>query len=611
MKLPSIVYILSEAGRAAVRFPLAIISAIVAAVCAIAAIDGTDNEELLVRMLMVSQMGLPLFIALTLLAERLAENGRRPGVWLVSQIIGLAALAAYYPTIPSEMGTAVITRFIQLNIGLHLLVAFVPYLGQAETNGFWQFNKTLFLRLVAGGIFSATLFAGLSLAILALNMLFGLTIAEEIYARLWMLIVFVFFSWYVLAGIPSDPGGLATVNDYPQVIKVFAQYILAPLVAIYLSILLAYLFKVVVTTQWPSGWIGYLVSSVAAAGLFSLVLLHPVVERAEDRWVNTYARFFNVLLLPAIVMLLLAIYKRVDQYGITENRYFLAVLAFWLAFIALHGIFAKKRTIKVIPMTLCLVAFLSSFGPWGAYSVARSSQTHRLTELLQASELLVEGTLVPAPHEVTHEDRREISAVFDYLIDRHGVEAVSNMFDDSLATKVAELVESSAGHRRVNVEVTRAILDHLGLEYVEKWQREDKTKVRFYQFTRETADEAIDIAGYDVAHSFKIPRDEGQCFEIEGVVYSIDRPDREEILTVLASEEAVLEIDLTPVLEGLRGYAVSHRSHGTAPGDLMTTAASSEALRAKLLVFEIYWRVDDYGLQLQSMEAIILLSTSL
>ena len=47
---------------------------------------------------------------------------------------------------------------------------------------------------------------------------------------------------------------------------------------------------------------------------------------AEHRWVRTYTRGFYVALLPAIVMLWLAIGKRVAQYGITERRYFLIVL---------------------------------------------------------------------------------------------------------------------------------------------------------------------------------------------------------------------------------------------------------------------------------------------
>ena len=67
----------------------------------------------------------------------------------------------------------------------------------------------------------------------------------------------------------------------------------------------------------PSGWIGWLVSSVAAAGLFSLALLHPLVEKKEERWIATYARVYFILMLPAIGMLLTALAKCIGQYGFT------------------------------------------------------------------------------------------------------------------------------------------------------------------------------------------------------------------------------------------------------------------------------------------------------
>ena len=42
----------------------------------------------------------------------------------------------------------------------------------------------------------------------------------------------------------------------------FAQYTLVPLVSMYLVILTLYFGKVVVTWDWPQGWIGYLVSLI-------------------------------------------------------------------------------------------------------------------------------------------------------------------------------------------------------------------------------------------------------------------------------------------------------------------------------------------------------------
>ena len=73
---------------------------------------------------------------------------------------------------------------------------------------------------------------------------------------------------------------------YPRGLRVFTRFVLLPIVALYLLILLVYFAKVLVTWAWPSGWIGWLVSAVAVAGISSLVLVHPLATRPGDRWVG-------------------------------------------------------------------------------------------------------------------------------------------------------------------------------------------------------------------------------------------------------------------------------------------------------------------------------------
>jgi hypothetical protein len=606
MKLPSVVFVLSEAKRTALRFPLALICGVTAAVAAMVLVDYRGDDSAVLRLLMVSQIGIPLLIALTLLAER-RGGGHSAAVRWVHQLSGLGVLAAYYFALPAEIGTLAATRFFQLNVGVHLLVAVIPYLRVADANGFWQYNMELFQRLLTGIVFSATLYAGLSVAILALDQLFGADVGERIYIRLWCGVIFVFNTWYFIGGIPTDLDELAGRQDYPPVLRIFSQYILAPLVAIYLIILLIYFFKVMITTEWPSGWIGYLVSSVAAAGLFSLVLLNPLVGRPENRWVNTYARLFYIFLLPAILMLLLAIYKRVDQYGITENRYFLTVLTIWLAFITFYGLLAKKKTTKIIPLTLCLVAFVTAFGPWGAYGVSKNSQKSRLAGLLQANQLLDAGKLVPATEDVSEDHRREISAVFDYLIDRHGLDTVSPWFDDALAAKIDSIPGYGPRDKRHHYEVTPVIMKYIEADYIPKW---DRSSSNVFYFTRETSEELFDIEGYSAAHYFEIPGNGAQSYWIDGVEYRVGLSETGPAIDITSADEIVLEIPLSPMFDTLRERATSMGRHHTVPGNMMNaeaSKASGEGLNAKLMVIEVRWSDEDPDTVVHLVEAVLLL----
>ena len=360
MRLPSLRLLIREATSTFVRFPFVLVAAFVAAGAGVVAVDFTAGHDLWLKIFLVALLGVPLSFALGMVSEK---RDFPHGVGLTLSLTGFAALAAYYFTLPSWMTPAASLRYTQLSIGIHLLVAFSPFVGSGEINGFWQYNKALFLRFLLSALYSIVLFLGLMIALLAIDNLFGVDIDGETYFRLWTIISIVFNTWFFLGGVPPDLSVLEESVDYPKGLKVFTQYILIPLIILYLVILTTYLGKVILTRIWPSGWIGYLVSSVASAGILALLLVHPIRDLEGNKWVRTYARWFYIALFPAIGMLVMAIWKRIDQYGVTEPRYFLAVLAAWLGLIALYFTFTRSQNIKLIPTTLAAVAFATSLGP--------------------------------------------------------------------------------------------------------------------------------------------------------------------------------------------------------------------------------------------------------
>src|SRR5262249_55486598 len=212
---------------------------------------------------------------------------------------------------------------------------------------------------------------------------------------------------------------------YPAGLKVFTQFVLLPLVVVYLGILTVYLGRILVRGSWPSGWIGYLVSSVSAAGVLAVLLLHPIRERADSRWVNGYARWFFVAVLPSLAMLLVAIGQRTNQHGVTERRYFLLALAIWMVGIALWYGVTASRNIRLIPTTLVAVTLLTAFGPWGAYQVSYRSQVARLGRLIGQSGRGVPGAIRPSTEAMSFTARKDLSGVLDYLEETRGPGAVS------------------------------------------------------------------------------------------------------------------------------------------------------------------------------------------
>jgi Domain of unknown function (DUF4153) len=421
MKFPSIAALAERARFVLVRFPWPLAAGLVAAIAAIVGVDAGADEEFWARLTLVAMLAIPLTTALSLLAERNGWSGlKRTG----PLALGVLALIWFFQTWDSPEQKHLLIRYLQLSAVVHLMVAFLPFWGTPEHRGFWTYNRRLFEGFLRAVVFSGVLFVGLAIALGALDKLFGVDVEGETYIRLWFFMAFLINTWIFLAGVPDDLD--ADEDDaYPRALKVFTQYILTPLVAVYLLILLAYLVKILVTGTWPSGWIGYLVSSVAVTGILGFLLVHPLRARATEGWIRTYSRWLYVGLIPAAAMFLLAVWQRVQPYGLTELRFLGLLLGGWLLGIAVLYTIRREAGIRIIPVSLAIIALVTAFGPLSATSMSVRSQEGRVRRILEANQL-AEGAATG--REISPEDRKEMSEALRFLLQRNAVGAVQRLF---------------------------------------------------------------------------------------------------------------------------------------------------------------------------------------
>ena len=420
MRLPSLDQLVASSASVLRRFPEVVLCAVVAGCAAVMAVD-SEAIDFSGRLAFVSTLGLPLFITVALASERYRWA---PRVRWISAALGAALLVGIYHILQPWDNEALAQRYGHLIVTFHLAVCVVPYLGFAESHGFWQYNRVLFFRFLLATLYSGVLFAGLSLALAAIDNLLGIAVPDLHYPRLFFLIAFFFHPVYFLAGVPIDFEELERSRYYPGALRVLSQFVMLPLVAVYVTILTLYLGRIVVTATWPSGWTGYLVSSLAVAGIFSLLVAYPERIGGKKRWIDRYALAFWIAIVPASVMVLLALWQRIGQYGVTERRYLLGVLAVWLGAIALHRVITRSRDIKGIPLTLTMIGVVTFTGPWSAYAVAERSQAGRVEEILAAHGGLVEGRVGDEAVEIPYDEWEQVEQAVEYLIDNHGTAAV-------------------------------------------------------------------------------------------------------------------------------------------------------------------------------------------
>jgi hypothetical protein len=586
MKLPSLKTLIHHASQTFFRFPFALLSASMGTVVAVVLVNQSGNKlnGALHNLLITAALGLPLFTTIPVFAEK---RGWRSSINLLSQFAGALLLAAYFFSLPAdvfESPSIHLIRFLLLNIGLHFLVAFAPYTGKNEITGFWQYNKTLFLRFLTAVLYSGVLYIGLAIALLAIEKLFGLDIDGKRYGQLWILIAGMFNTWFFLAGMPENLAALNDETHYPKGLKIFTQYILIPLVVIYLIILYAYEAKIIIQWDWPKGWVANLVLGFSVTGILSLLLVYPISDRTENKWIKTFSRWYYVALIPPVAMLLLAIWRRVSDYGITENRYFVLVLGVALAAVVLYFILSRKKSIKVIPITLCGLAFFSSFGPWGAFAVSERSQMIRLKEFLVKNGILVDGIVQKTSQPVALGDTKEISSMVSYLHRVHGLDAIQPWFKQDLKT-LGKKPDTTATSPRYTTP--SAVVGLMGISFVNEWETEASSRFYFTANQQET----IDIAGYDYLIRYQdwsgTTTSHALAIGQENWTMRLDS-DRSTLTLYNAEKDTdTLTLNLAPLLERLVQEYGASNTNTLIPANKMTLEQSNQNIKVKIFFVSI------------------------
>ncbi|MEQ8344178.1 MAG: DUF4153 domain-containing protein [Sneathiellaceae bacterium] len=288
-----------------------------------------------------------------------------------------------------------------------------PSAGEA---GFWHGVRRALIALAAAALTVLILAAGLSAAILGLQLLLDLEVPDAVQADLWVVAGLLLLPCGWLALLP--PGRAPAQAAMSPALAIAIDLVLVPLALVYLAILYAYLVLAVLNWSLPESTTAGLVAAYAAAGTaFWLVAAAP--DRPGGPHVRLFRRLFFPALLPPLAMLALALEIRIADYGVTEPRYLLSLLALWMLGAALAQLLPRRRfaraRLAAIPAMLCLLLVLASVGPWGARAVSQASQLDQLQAELTAAGLLRAGKVARPETAPPFAMRQRISNILDYL----------------------------------------------------------------------------------------------------------------------------------------------------------------------------------------------------
>ena len=511
-----------------IRYPMVLTMALIAAVSAVVAIeiDHQSNQFLLTKMAFAGCLGISVMFGIKMLSQRIGKS-------FLLELLGTIFVLWFYFYLPkSEKDFTEIHAFVifPLVILSHLFVSFSGFMNKKAEINFWQYNKNLFINIFLTAVFTGVLIIGVELAILAVDKLFDFNFNTTIYPKTILFLgilgsVFIFL-------IFNDKGLLELEKDgnYPQILKFFTQFVLIPLLIIYSVILYLYAGKILLHWQLPRGWVSYLILIYSVVGILALLLVHPLKEDSAKSWVRIFSKIFYYTLLPLLVLLFVAIFTRILEYGYTEPRYFVLLLAIWLTTVVLYFVFFKKTTIKFIPISLFAFGIFALIFPYfNAFSLSKRSQKTELQEILIKNNLLENGK-INFNKRINNSDAEEISNKFEFLKNRKQVDYLKKYFTDSQLKKIPFFYQ-----KNINFQIIDEFKNI-------KYNSEPKLGDKYTRLSIRTRNLNYNISGYE--QLFKVFNYNNESIEFDGNTFKLNGFNNN--LTLYFNQES---IDLSPEIE--------------------------------------------------------------
>lgn len=309
--------------------------------------------------------------------------------------------------------------------GLWLLAvpAFAP-IGGTATDRVRAVDGRIVLRTLGALLYAGALFAGLALALAAVDNLFELDLEGKIYAHVFGWLFVALAPWIVIGGIDDYLRPLEEGSAVAGVVHRMAAYLVPPLLALYCIILYAYAIRIGVTGEVPKNLVSPMVIAAGVLGALALFLFEPRPDRASG---YRYLRFAPPLFAPLAALGVTAILMRYGQYGWTEFRLIRLLVLATLGGLTVAGTvqFARGRryALHAVPLVMAVTLVLGAVGPWSVVATSRRDQQARLDDALREA---AGGEALPLaePRSVPAEQYDAIRGAAAYLIVNHGPAAL-------------------------------------------------------------------------------------------------------------------------------------------------------------------------------------------
>ena len=404
-----------------------------------------------------------------------------------------------------------------------ILFVLIPILNRENKEKYLQSE---FSGFVITGIFALVLSAGIGIVLTTVNYLFFKSRSFFIF-RLTM-----YSSWFIaevlgaslFLSLLKKPDTDLENYEFPSIFNSLIKFVIIPLIAIYTAVLYIYMAKTIISMQLPKGLISHLVLWYTAFSVVIMILITPFTQK--DKFFGNFKKYFPYFSIPLIFASLFALSQRIYQYGITEKRYYVLILIFWLLFCMI--LFIRKMNITGIFISLIACVVIAVYTPFSAKSVSNFSQKERLKRMLVKYGALKNGKISKITQKLADREGNQIHTTIAYISNNSTIQKLN--FKNEKGEVYSTLEDLEKG-----LDVKESWKDYYVYESEDE-EIPEKQKVITYEIRNIENSEVIsDTAGYDNFISYrKIDNTEPIDQENESEKYKITI--RNKIITIKSKD---------------------------------------------------------------------------
>lgn len=245
-------------------------------------------------------------------------------------------------------------------------ICFLPFRQQKDDVVSWNFTLKLILNCVLALLFS--IMAAVVFTILAVFIITVFDVKCGPFDFLVVPIYTILSIWGTLwlMKIPESE----KKNYLRYAIDKFTPEVFLGVIMICTGVFCIFCLYVVFSQTFPNGGIVKWASCLMLAYICVHILYYPYNKAGFTKeWECKALRWLPVAILPVLILMSVAIGRRICDYGMTANRFYALVLNLWFYGVTLGIFFSKNKKIRWIPISAALLLVLISCHPWSCNAV--------------------------------------------------------------------------------------------------------------------------------------------------------------------------------------------------------------------------------------------------